>query len=161
MRDKNNYQNYILYAVLAVIAIGFVLSFTGVPSFKTGDNDERPAAVSKASAASPVDSRYRLINIGTTGEGDVSIELRPIMEKSRLILKASINTHSVDLSPFDLKQITTLELSGKSVNPVSAPKMSGHHITGDIVFNIDEEVDDFVVRIKGIPKVEERVFEWR
>lgn len=157
-----NTENYILYAVLAIILIGLVISFTGLPSFITGSNDEKPAAASKASSPiSSVDSKYKPINTGTTDQGDVSVELRPIVEKARLILKASINTHSVDLNSFDLKQITTLEFSGKSITPIAAPKMNGHHISGDIVFDTGEELDNFVVRIKGIPKVEERVFEWR
>ncbi len=104
---------------------------------------------------------YKSIDSGSTGSGDVSIELTPLgIEDNQFKVEVAVNTHSVDLSQFNLKEITTLEYNGKSVNPVSAPGLDGHHSSGEIVFDIGEETDSFTIKIKGIPKVEERVFAW-
>jgi hypothetical protein len=89
------------------------------------------------------------------------VELTPAtVDKERLILKFNINTHSVGLSGYDLKQITTLEYKGKELKPVKASRVGGHHSSGTIEFETGEEIGSFIIRIKGIPRVEERVFEW-
>jgi hypothetical protein len=98
---------------------------------------------------------------GSLGSGDAVVELTPAtVDKERLILKFNINTHSVGLSGYDLKQITTLEYKGKELKPVKASRVGGHHSSGTIEFETGEEIGSFIIRIKGIPRVEERVFEW-
>jgi hypothetical protein len=98
---------------------------------------------------------------GSMGSGDALVELTPAtVGRERLILKFIINTHSVRLNGFDLKQITTLEYKGKELKPVKASRIGGHHSSGTIEFTTGEEIGSFIIRIKGIPRVEERVFEW-
>ena len=101
------------------------------------------------------------ISTGSTDSGDVAIDLTPIkIDGKNLILSVSLNTHSVELSQFDLKQIATLKYNGKTAYPIEAPKIEGHHSSGSIVFNVDDNLKDFAIIIKGIPKVEERVYKW-
>lgn len=59
-----------------------------------------------------------------------------------------------------MKEIAELESDGKKIKPVSAPILSGHHASGLLEFDIDNDVKSFVIKVVGIPKVEERVFEW-
>jgi hypothetical protein len=98
---------------------------------------------------------------GSVDEGDVLIELHPQpVQKGRLKVKVAANTHSVDLSRFDLKVITVLEHEGKMFKPVEADKLGGHHSYGKIVFDTGEAINRFKITIKGIPLVQERVYEW-
>lgn len=99
---------------------------------------------------------------GSTNQGDVLIELTPALNNGRLEVKIAANTHSVDLSQFELKEITTLQTNKNTLKPISAPKISGHHATGIIVFEVNKkEIEKgFTVTILGIPVVEERIFIW-
>jgi hypothetical protein len=98
---------------------------------------------------------------GSTGAGDVLIELTPqkIIDK-KMLVKISVNTHSVDLSRFDLLALTSLEFDGKKTSPLSAPRLSGHHSSGTLEFPVEGEGKKFRITILGIDSVEERVFEW-
>ncbi len=70
------------------------------------------------------------------------------------------NTHSVELGNFDFREITTLEYDGKKINPGSAPKLSSHHGSGSLLFNVDGDVNGFTIRIKGVGLENERIFSW-
>jgi len=139
-------HDYILYGVL-VLAIGTLfMTFGGFPASQ--------------GKVTEVSESYETIMTGTTGNGDVSVEITPLgIEGNQLKLEISANTHSVDLSQFNLKEISFLEYNGKSVNPVSAPSLKGHHASGTLVFDVDSSINDFKLTIKGIPKIEERIFE--
>ncbi len=99
---------------------------------------------------------------GSTAQGDVLIELTPQgFSEGELTVLLSANTHSVDLGKYDLKEATTLVIDGKGFKPEEYPAMRGHHVSGKLVFKTGVEADSFVIVIKGIPSVNERVFEWR
>lgn len=105
---------------------------------------------------------FQPIISGSTDTGDVSIELTPKRISNKAVeVDIAANTHSVDLSQFDLKQITTMEYGGKSVKPTSAPRLEGHHVSGKFVFNTDKNINRFKIIIEGIPQINNRVFEWR
>jgi hypothetical protein len=97
---------------------------------------------------------------GSLNDGDVEIGLTPFIDGSTLTFKLGMNTHSVDLGEFDLTKITTLEYGGKTISPVEAKKPRGHHAYGKIVFDVEEVIGNFKITIKGIPKIQERVYEW-
>lgn len=97
---------------------------------------------------------------GSTGSGDALVALTPKIDSNRLVVKFHINTHSVRLSQFDLKNITTLEYKSKIRKPIKASRIGGHHSSGTIVFDAEEEISSFTIRIKGIPSVNERIYEW-
>ena len=99
---------------------------------------------------------------GSMSSGDAVLELAPVMvSKNSLIVKFSFNTHSVSMNSMDLKEMTTLQYNGKVLRPVKASNVGGHHATGSIVFDMGEDVGSFIIKIKGIPNIEERIYEWK
>ncbi|MBL7055989.1 DUF1573 domain-containing protein [Candidatus Woesearchaeota archaeon] len=105
---------------------------------------------------------FQTVSSGSTEQGDVSIDLTPhSLDNGKLSVDISVNTHSVDLSQFDLKRIVSLQAGGILVNPIEAPILEGHHSSGTLVFDTAEEIKEFKITITGIPAVEERTFEWK
>ena len=98
---------------------------------------------------------------GSTSSGDVQIDLTPKgTVDGKITFDFASSTHSVSMEQFDLMKLTSLSYDGKSYVPISAPKLSGHHNSGEIVFDLSELPKNFKITIKGIPNVEERIFEW-
>lgn len=96
-----------------------------------------------------------------TSESGVTINLMPKgFNNGKLYVDISVNTHTVNLDDYDLKSLTVLEFEGKSIKPISAPKLSGHHTSGTLIFDTGKELKAFKIKIKGFPDIEERVFEW-
>ncbi len=150
-RHEKPQSDFLLYALLAVIVLGLVFALGGLFISMPDSSD----------VEEPVVKEFKAISSGSTEPGDVSMELTPLgIKDGRLQVSIVANTHSVDLSQFDLKEIAELESAGKKTKPVSAPVLSGHHASGLLEFDIDNPVKSFVIRIVGIPKVEERIFEW-
>lgn len=148
--------NYIIYGLLILVIAVLIFAFTGCSS-----NSSNIVPKSTTDNQGADSSDFRSIDSGTTEEGDVLVELTPVgISNNQLRVEISANTHSVSLGEFDLTEITILEYNGKSAKPVSAPNLGGHHSNGELVFDVDDEFKEFTIKIKGIPKVEERVFEW-
>ncbi len=104
---------------------------------------------------------YEAKSTGSLQTGDVLIELTPIgIKDGKFEVMLTANTHSVDLSQFDLMQQTILQYDNKEIKPISAPALSGHHTSGELVFNINKMPENFKIEIRSIPNVEERIFEW-
>ncbi len=104
---------------------------------------------------------FGIVYSGSVDEGDALIELTPVgTVGGKLRVDIGVNTHSVNLEQFDLTNITTLEYNGKILRPESAPALAGHHVSGTLVFGVGEPVSSFRITMRGIPNVEERVFEW-
>ncbi len=153
------YEKHILLVLLMLVIMGFLFSIEGISesipeiAAKSSNNNKE---VSSSNTPS-----FKSIDSGSTNNGEVSVELTPIgMKDEKLAVKISVNTHSVDLSQFDLKQLTTLRYNEKTAKPVSAPILSGHHSDGLLAFEVDEWVTEFTIKIKDIPKIEERIFTW-
>lgn len=143
-------QEYILYGIIivGVVILGYFM-YGFLFSSDTG--------------FSPVSSPLSLttISTGSTEEGDVSIDLTPQkIEGGKLFVSLVANTHSVDLSGFNLKQIISLTFDGKVIKPVDAPTLSGHHANGMLVFNVGKQLSSFVITIEGIPQQQKRVYQW-
>jgi hypothetical protein len=103
-----------------------------------------------------------MISSGGLGSGDATIELKPSKYKDgRLEVKFYANTHSVSLGNYDLMKSTMLEYNGRTYKPVKSDRLRGHHANGKMIFEVDEKPDSFKIVIKGVPSVEERVFEWK
>ncbi|MBI4447943.1 hypothetical protein HY643_03105 [Candidatus Woesearchaeota archaeon] len=155
---EKDYTKYILYGLLIVVVAGLIFALIQPTWFNT----KKASSNGKTTAYAPPNSQgFETKASGNTDEGNVGIDLTPEgVENGQLKVTIAANTHSVDLSQFDLKQITTLEYNGKSIKPSSAPSLSGHHVTDALVFDVGEETKSFTITIKGIPKVEERVFKW-
>lgn len=145
-----------LFLFLLSIAIGFaavivIAKISGIPVDRVND----------AVANESYSTAFGTITTGSLEDGDVEIALTPqISGNNRLTVKVGMNTHSVDLAHFDLAAITTLEFAGKIIRPIEAKKPGGHHSYGKIVFDIGEERGSFTIRIAGIPRIQDRIYEW-
>ncbi len=144
----------IILIVLVVIVIGGLIfslsSFFTAPVTKT-------TSVKVETNQPIVASKYPT----RVSESLVAIDLTPQEYKDgKLNVKLGVNTHTGDLADYDLMQLTTLEVEGKLIKPSSATKLSSHHVTGTLTFEIDKEPQNFKIIITGIPEISERVFEW-
>src|SRR3989338_4799068 len=103
-----------------------------------------PPAVSNTTL--PTDSLTR------TSEDEVSVELVPKEYKAgKFIVSIGINTHTINnLEQYNLKDIITLTTDGKSYNPVTTPTLSGHHNSGELVFELPQEPTQFQITITGL-----------
>ncbi|MBI4144663.1 hypothetical protein HY493_00460 [Candidatus Woesearchaeota archaeon] len=147
--------DYILIGVLVLVLAGLAYAAAGWFWPGSASPSVNVAAPSVSAAGS------RTIGSGSTDQGDVSIELTPLgFKDGRFLVTIAANTHSVDLSPFDLSEITTLTYDGRAIKPVAAPSLSGHHASGTLEFDTGKEPSKFTITITGIPAVSERVFDW-
>jgi len=142
---KKDYEKYLIYSSFVIIIA--LLVYVGVSLYGKDDLIDYPA-------------QFQTVSSGTTDSGDVSIELTPRFNNNKLEADIKANTHSVDLSQFDLSQITALEYNNKIVKPISAPKLESHHPSGALIFQIDKDIKNFKITINGIPKNNQRVFIW-
>jgi hypothetical protein len=102
------------------------------------------------------------IAVGSMGSGDAVIELKPdTYENGKLVVRYFANTHSVSLGNYNLLESTILMVGDETFKPVEADDLNGHHPKGKITFQVDELPEAFTVVIRGIPAVEERVYEWK
>jgi len=96
-----------------------------------------------------------------TSQSAVNIVLAPkTFDKGSFSFDINIDTHTVELSQFDLKELATLEINGEEFKPITAPVLNGHHTSGSLVFNIEEKPKIFSVVIKDIPDISLRRFSW-
>ncbi len=153
--EKSDIAVYLILFFAVIIGVYVVYGFINEPSNNQISN-------SQTNTQNPLQQKYSTISTGTTEPGDVSVDLTPIgIVNGQFQVDFEINTHSVDLSQFDLAKITILEYDGKKTSPINAPKLEGHHSSGTLTFNVAEDLNNFKITIKGIPKVEERTFEWK
>ncbi|MBI4144382.1 hypothetical protein HY486_03990 [Candidatus Woesearchaeota archaeon] len=96
-----------------------------------------------------------------TSEGEVTIDLIPAgYTNGVMAFNIEVNTHTIDLSQFDLSKLTTLEYEGKTILPKTASKLTGHHNSGIITFQTEKEIKNYKIIIKEFAGVPERAFEW-
>ncbi|MBS3171291.1 hypothetical protein J4449_01625 [Candidatus Woesearchaeota archaeon] len=96
-----------------------------------------------------------------TSQSTVSIDLTPqSFNGKEFVVNIGVNTHITDLSRFDLKELAVLEINGKSIKPKSAPKLSGHHNKGALIFDVNKKPEDFKIIVKSFPDLELREFKW-
>jgi hypothetical protein len=98
---------------------------------------------------------------GTMADGGVKMEMEPYsFEAGTLRVKFYANTHSVNLGDYEMMGRTHLEYGDMEYIPVSIDRMRGHHAGGEIEFNLPEAPDHFRIVVRGLPDLEERIFEW-
>jgi len=147
-------SDYIVYALLLIVLAALAYSVVDMLGYNP---------LNEASVESSANTEYgfKMASTGSTDSGDVQIDLQPMgVQDGKLMVNFAINTHSVDLSQFDLAKLTTLEYDGNSIKPVSAPELQGHHASGTLEFNIGKELKKFKITITGIPNIPERLFDW-
>ena len=107
-------ENTLLIGILVLVVGGLIYSISGY--FNSGIINTKTIGQTTSDV-----SGYESITTGSMSSGDVSVELTPHkMVANQLAVDYSINTHSVDLSQFNLKQITTLGYNGKTIKQSSA-----------------------------------------
>ena len=141
--------DYVLYGILAVVVVGLaytVWDMASASEYQIQDNVKVLDTVTS----------------GDTSTGNVEIALTPKgMVNGKFAVEISANTHSVPLEQYDLKKVMLLTYKGKEYTPVSAPELNGHHISGEVIFDLNEVPGSYRITINGIPNIEERVFEWK
>jgi len=97
-----------------------------------------------------------------TSESSVSIDVTPkSFDGENLIVEIGVNTHTIELNQFNLKELVTLEMEGKTFSPVTAPQLTGHHSKGQLVFATEKKPKTFTLTIKDIPDIPVRTLTWR
>jgi hypothetical protein len=140
--------------IFFIVGLVALLVLTGCSS-----NNPEPTTENLVQAKPQI---FETKSTGSTGMGDVLVELTSHrVTNGQLEVDIAVNTHSVNLAQFDLKEITTLEFNEQTQKPISAPTLAGHHASGTLIFETGEYIDSFTIKIEGIPKIEERIFAWR
>jgi hypothetical protein len=104
---------------------------------------------------------FERLETGGMGEDDVVIGLKPgKVEGGVLEVRFSADTHTVDLSRYDLKEAVVLEYDGKRIAPSRADGLRGHHTSGRIEFPIAGDPGGFRIIIEGIPAEQKRIYAW-
>ena len=138
-----NKENILLIGIAVILIAVLIYSLSG---FFINSND-----------TSNVDSNKF---IKKTSSGEVTIDLTPSFDNGKLYVNIDVNTHTLDLSAYNLKELAMLEFDNTKIKPVSAPKLTGHHNSGQLIFDAGKDLDRFKIKIAGIPDIQERVFEW-
>jgi len=100
--------------------------------------------------------------------GGVTIEVKWLTErKEALVFDVAMDTHSVDLDQYDLKELALLQDSqGKEYRPTSwESALGGHHRRGILTFAIPDSLSQKTTRylkltIRDVAGVKERVLQW-
>ena|SRR3990167_1725145 len=108
------------------------------------------------------EQKFETKSTGSFEDGDVSIDITPTqIGEGKLEFSILVNTHSVNLEPYNLKEITTLEINGKKIKPDSVPILGSHHSGGLLIFKTNEEIiGEYSLVIEGIPKMDKIIFTW-
>lgn len=153
--------------VIPAVVIGTAV-FAAVFVLLPGRRASEPAPArrpAQAAATSPLTQR-------DAGEGAVEIEVTLVVAGSphaakygaetQTVFLVSMNTHSVDLSAYDLAKISELLVAGRAIRPVRWVSTSddSHHRSGALIFpKVDQRVP-LELRIKTIAGVPVRTFRW-
>src|SRR3989344_5277009 len=128
---------YIFVGVVIVLTAGALLVFywNNVGQSQNYNNGN-------SNLINPASGGFAAKSTGSTNPNDVEIVLTPkSVSNGILSVDINANTHSVELGDFDFMEITTLEYDGKKINPSSAQKLSSHHGSGSLLFNVDGNVN--------------------
>jgi len=152
-----------VFVVWVLIGIGSIFVISKI--FNVNDTGEISGVIEGKDAEASVSGGKTVFDTRSTGTmdpGDVVIDVKPVVtEDGKIRVNLSANTHSIELRQFDLSQITTLEYDGKVLRPVKADRIGGHHARGRIIFETNDNPKSFRIVIRGIPNVQERVYEWK
>jgi len=85
-----------------------------------------------------------------TSAGEVSFQLTPRMEGTRLLVTVHSDTHSGDLADIDLAKSFTLGVDGKAFEAVETKPLGGHHSDGFVAFNVGAAPKSFSLTISGV-----------
>jgi len=103
-----------------------------------------------------------VLGVKKESAGAATVALTPKkFADGQLVVDIQVNTHTVnDLDKYDLTKIVSLEAAGQKVAPKSAPKLRGHHNSGQLVFPLPSLPKTFSIKINGLDQPAERVLSW-
>jgi len=138
-------------SIIGMGALAFAITWSGA-AFAAEVNDP-PAATGKGGA---------ILGVAKESAGAVTVTLAPQrLREGQLQVEMHVNTHTVsDLAKYDLLKLTTLEFEGKSISPSTAPRLEGHHNSGNLLFPLEALPKAFSIKIRGLDKPELRVLSW-
>ncbi len=153
--------------IVVLVAVIGLLAFSVGSLFWGGEESSSLTTptvtqTAKSTATGTEPSLAKPSNTKTSDVGEVSVELTPKkFENGKFYLSMGVNTHSVsDLNKYNLKEIIVLSYKGKSYKPFSVPVVNGHHNSGEIVFEMEEEPKEFKIIITGLAAEGIREFSW-
>ncbi len=144
--------------VIPILMTGILISGCSRGFVTSGKEDISAGPVSVSSLDSPVNGLVQ-----SNGEGEVAIDVKWMgLDSGQLVFAVALNTHSVDLDPYHLGELSVLRDSeSREYHPTSwnsAP--GGHHRRGTLSFSPPEKAEYLELVIRGIAEVEKRVFRW-
>ncbi|MBS3146564.1 hypothetical protein J4471_02600 [Candidatus Woesearchaeota archaeon] len=113
-------------------------------------------------AAFQISSRKKVSNVqneifnfeSIEGPGDITLTLKPKDYNNNLLnIEISVNTHSIELSTYDLQDLVNIQYKGNRIKPISAPNLQGHHGSGSLIFNIDEKPANYNFIVEGFNSI--------
>lgn len=98
----------------------------------------------------------------------VVLYLNPLQQEQTqdLSFEVTLDTHSADLSQYDMGKISFLRVDGGPEMEASGwikPGGGGHHLSGTLTFKAPDitAMDALELVIKTVGGVEERIFQWK
>ncbi len=115
-----------------------------------------------ADAPPSVHTEGQILGVTKESAGAVTVTLTPRRYAGgELFVDLGVKTHTVnDLERYDLKKIVSLDFDGKSIRPTSAPRLRGHHNSGQLVFPLTVLPGSFAIKIRGLDQPALRVLSW-
>ena len=150
LRSNGKYIRKLMVVVPVLLAATII---AGCSSVSAGTSESNASPTSKGLIQS------------STG-GSVTIDVKWLgVEDNSLAFDVSMNTHSVNLDQYDLKQLAILKDDlGNEYVPLrwdSSP--GGHHRSGKLVFALTDSLDQPESKelvIRNVAGITERVFTW-
>ncbi len=163
-------SKFVKLSVLLMIILVTVITAAGCSKrIEPGkDGEVTPASSSTISMVNATTSDP----VQSNGEGNVTIdvewiEIENLAEKGSLTFYVTMNTHSVNLDNYDLRELATLrDDSDNEYQPVSWESASGgHHRKGTLVFSLPDSLRqgsaEYVeVVIRSVAGIDERILKW-
>jgi hypothetical protein len=115
-----------------------------------------PAAVAQTTTTSQAAPVFQ----EKTSAGSITLRVRPVWNDSILVFEITADTHSGDLAQLDFRKAVRLRLDGRDLEPVSATRLSGHHGKATVSFPLPAPPATFVLVIRAVGDVPERVLVW-
>jgi hypothetical protein len=96
-----------------------------------------------------------------SNSGEVQFTLTPRdVSGGRFRVDIVVTTHSGDLASLDLSAAAELRLAGRTLRPVKAPALRGHHTKGRLEFALDRMPESFEIVIRGVRTQGDLTFRW-
>ncbi|WP_404328128.1 hypothetical protein [Mesobacillus maritimus] len=160
----------LIIVVVAVIALGSYFVNKTDSSEKVGTEKsvtEEVKVSSDEQDGSDVERTQNLLT-KTDSQGAVIVQVTLLPEESnrnQLIFEIAMNTHSVDLSQYDLARLAEISFGEKGQNPNFKWEIlnnDSHHIMGTLTWQeeLEEIPENLTLILKDIDQITSRIFSW-